>query len=614
MNQGHKILVLFSFLIVFIGISYFSPLQKSSASATDNVQGFAWTDTIGWISFNCSSTGACPPNGPTNHGVALDLTTGNITGYAWSDNIGWIKFDPTFTGPGTFGGNQYGAKFFDSGNGAGKVKGWARACTAFQNQLTCSGQPKVLNGPSLGGWDGWISFDCSDDSVNGCISSNYGVTYDSTLTPGEFSGFAWGSMFVGWISFNHKDMPSTPSNYVVTGPTKNSGPNLTCFNNKTSCPTPNINLEVKESSPATLPYGSSVTLNSTGGNVDLNWSNDAQGIASSSLICDLTSTNPWFSQITNNPGSGTSLSQVVPANNTTSNITTTITITCDDGFHTIVPVSVTITVPPAVPTGQTIQQVILEAASPSGGTFSINHINIPTSPGKIDLQWSIIYSNPNNPGLDVVCDGNSNPNSWVNWFLAPPPPVNSNIALNNHPYTTPGTTNATVSGTATIPFNLICYDRANPNATVQSNTINVSFGLDPIVYLDIKDDAKSADPFSTTVVNFQVGGGWIDLQVQGSNINFCTATSSSTGSEDSDWKSIMTNQINPYLQTLPVSILYPTPPAIEKIHVIKSTTFGIQCQQTSLGTKITTLKQVQVWVDGIKSPTLTPPKPKYIFF
>ncbi len=74
-----------------------------SGDASGELTGYAWNDTIGWISFNCDNTSH---EGGTNYcatstsTVTID-TNGNFSGYAWNDIVGWISFncaDPNVCG------------------------------------------------------------------------------------------------------------------------------------------------------------------------------------------------------------------------------------------------------------------------------------------------------------------------------------------------------------------------------------------------------------------------------------------------------------------------------------------------------------------------------------
>jgi len=64
---------------------FFSP-HLASAGTEHNLSGWAWSDNIGWISFNSTNT-----NDATDYGVN-ENPDGTLVGYAWSSNIGWIQF------------------------------------------------------------------------------------------------------------------------------------------------------------------------------------------------------------------------------------------------------------------------------------------------------------------------------------------------------------------------------------------------------------------------------------------------------------------------------------------------------------------------------------------
>jgi len=88
-----------------------NPLYMYEACAVDpdgnptvgdfEIQGWAWNDNLGWISFYCPSGAgatnlgiACSNGSYTGgYGVTIDPATGAFSGYAWGDNAGWISFD-----------------------------------------------------------------------------------------------------------------------------------------------------------------------------------------------------------------------------------------------------------------------------------------------------------------------------------------------------------------------------------------------------------------------------------------------------------------------------------------------------------------------------------------
>ena len=159
----------------------------AQAGTNENVSGYAWSENIGWISFNSTNDGSA-----VSYGVNLDTTNktsggiGNFSGNAWSENIGWISFNRLDTGTPPFAP-------FSGATGpiaqvdwaTGKVTGWARALSGVG---------------SVGGWDGWIKL--SDDTVGGW--SGNGVR----ISGNRFAGYAWGggdtatgAGVVGWIDF-----------------------------------------------------------------------------------------------------------------------------------------------------------------------------------------------------------------------------------------------------------------------------------------------------------------------------------------------------------------------------------------------------------------------------
>lgn len=140
-------------LFVFIALNNKSAVE---AQSTSSITGYAWSDTIGWLSFNGSG-----------YGLSVN-SSGVISGYAWSDNIGWVSANSSDlsgcpSSPCT--------ATIDSG---GNFEGWFRAIEGGTAQS--------------GGWDGFISLS----------GSGYGPERQSG---GDISGYAWGSDVVGWLNF-----------------------------------------------------------------------------------------------------------------------------------------------------------------------------------------------------------------------------------------------------------------------------------------------------------------------------------------------------------------------------------------------------------------------------
>ncbi len=192
----------------------FVPENNVKASASDNVSGWAWSENIGWISFNSTNQ-----EGGTSYGVKVE-GNGNLSGFAWSENIGWISFNENSGCP----SNPCKAKFAKS---SGEVSGWARACAGTING-DCTGASRS------DGWDGWIRL----------RGTNYGVSVAGC----QWNGYAWGSDVMGWINFRG-------SNYGVNGSgdacqntqcndgIDNDGDGLTDHPNDAGCSNPGDNDE-----------------------------------------------------------------------------------------------------------------------------------------------------------------------------------------------------------------------------------------------------------------------------------------------------------------------------------------------------------------------------------
>jgi hypothetical protein len=170
-----------------IVVAFFSFVPYAQAGADDSLSGWAWSENIGWISFNSTTDTASS----VDYGVDLDIGTGNLSGYAWSEHIGWISFNI-----GELGGcpiapcqpRMSGTLF----------EGWARACSGKRDDgVTTNPNPTTPNNVCIGtdsrtdGWDGWIS-------LKGTGASTYGLQ----LFGNEVRGWAWGSTNVGWIDFH----------------------------------------------------------------------------------------------------------------------------------------------------------------------------------------------------------------------------------------------------------------------------------------------------------------------------------------------------------------------------------------------------------------------------
>lgn len=175
-------------------VAFIPPAQEVDA-ATVALNGYAWSENIGWISMNCATGSSAGGSvcGTPNYAVTITTNaTGApmpLSGYAWSENIGWIRFGGVGTGTGNLGAPP-ASTYTNPEIRGNSLVGWARACTVFASGCTGALKPAT----QLGGWDGWISF----SSTNGGGGSAYGVT----VGYGTLSSFAWGSDVVGWVDFS----------------------------------------------------------------------------------------------------------------------------------------------------------------------------------------------------------------------------------------------------------------------------------------------------------------------------------------------------------------------------------------------------------------------------
>jgi Bacterial Ig domain len=171
--------------------------------AADVITGYAWSDTIGWISLSGSTSVS------TSYGLTI-ASDGTLSGYGWSDNIGWVSANT-----GDLSGCPSGtcrAKLVGS-----NLQGWLKALGASDAQS--------------GGWDGFISLSGS--------SPTYGVTKNGN---GTFTGYAWGSTNVGWVDFSYARtgyLVCTPS-YSCSGQTIQHTDASCNVTNVTTCVSPNF--------------------------------------------------------------------------------------------------------------------------------------------------------------------------------------------------------------------------------------------------------------------------------------------------------------------------------------------------------------------------------------
>ena len=143
--------------------------QWGEAGAGHNLSGYAWSSTIGWVSFNSTTSGG------SDYGVNV-AANGIMSGYAWSPNIGWISFNSS-----DLSGCPSGSCSANFDKKTGAVSGWARARAGTGTSA------------QTGDWGGWIQLAGANHAVSvvGC----------------EWQGEAWGggsslqNGVIGWLSF-----------------------------------------------------------------------------------------------------------------------------------------------------------------------------------------------------------------------------------------------------------------------------------------------------------------------------------------------------------------------------------------------------------------------------
>jgi len=163
--------------IVVLGLIFglYKEIDKAEAQGTTNpfagyiLSGYAWSENIGWISFNCKNNNSC---GKVDYKVKVNENK-TLSGYAWSENIGWISFNASDLNGCPSAPCE--ARISDDNT---KITGWARAI-----------RPKIPEGQTLGGWEGWIKL---SGSGYGLGITEITPSPNSSVKKYEISGFAWG--------------------------------------------------------------------------------------------------------------------------------------------------------------------------------------------------------------------------------------------------------------------------------------------------------------------------------------------------------------------------------------------------------------------------------------
>lgn len=168
----------------------------SWVQAARDFSGYAWSETIGWISLS----------GP-GYGLVADETTGLISGYAWSEHVGWVSANQSeLVGCPLSSSSPCEARI----NASEQLTGWLR----------------VLSGgtPESGGFTGWIRLRGTRTDIVTGLSFTYGPYITAA---GNMSGYGWGSTVVGWVDFSYARItpyippPTNPSASCAYNPARN---------------------------------------------------------------------------------------------------------------------------------------------------------------------------------------------------------------------------------------------------------------------------------------------------------------------------------------------------------------------------------------------------------
>lgn len=178
-----------------VAIAMLAGAPSAHAAATDNVTGWAWSGTLGWISMNCTNTATCATS---PFGVTMTETPGfadraDLSGYAWSESAGWICFGMTCAGTTPEGGSSYAQYRMMNNSKPDQFWGWA----------------KIMNL----GTEGWIALNCDKDVGADDCAFPYFIQMDNAT--GNFhvgmlvtdpDHWGWGRAAdgkgAGWVDFS----------------------------------------------------------------------------------------------------------------------------------------------------------------------------------------------------------------------------------------------------------------------------------------------------------------------------------------------------------------------------------------------------------------------------
>ncbi|MFN3188330.1 MAG: hypothetical protein ACK42D_02180 [Candidatus Paceibacteria bacterium] len=263
-----KVIAIAMFLFAIYGLA---PAQAQIPSGLE-LDGYAWSSNIGWISLNCRTGGAGGGDicGTSNYRLVVNPSTQAVTGYAWSSNIGWVRFGGLTnfpTGGGTVASNANVTGTYPDLT----VRGWARACAGTASSVGNCGSSAT--NPVSGGWDGWLALS----------GTNYGVRpHISTAS------YAWGSTVVGWVDMSSRVRWYSPTTLTGTGCTITTAGQSTCNGSLTWSFAPDVSnptiVRTSPTSPALTFTGATATNRSAALRLGTNTFAARSGASGSNIV------------------------------------------------------------------------------------------------------------------------------------------------------------------------------------------------------------------------------------------------------------------------------------------------------------------------------------------
>ncbi len=180
--------------VAFVFLALFFFAGTASAGSTDNAVGWLWGGSqdgsnntyagVGWISLNSTNTSS-----PINYGVKFPLDgLSSASGYAWSENLGWISFNDGTVAP--YPNDLAGCPTVPcSARIEGEsIKGWARVLSIKDA------------GSNSGGWSGFINLDRVTFNSSSGRLGGYAWNGENVNDPLLGSGNIANGL--GWINFS----------------------------------------------------------------------------------------------------------------------------------------------------------------------------------------------------------------------------------------------------------------------------------------------------------------------------------------------------------------------------------------------------------------------------